>query len=79
MNLQFRLGTMARKVGDSLIVTIPHLIAKEWNLKPGDQLVVYLIDNQAVLVPLAYLGILGEPEMVKRLTRSLDSQLSSDR
>lgn len=73
MSLQFRLGTMARKVGDSLVVTIPHLIAKEWNLKPGDPMAIYLIDNQAVLVPLAYLGIIGEPEMVRRLTKTLDS------
>ena len=71
-----RIDSKARKVGDSLVMTVPHRVVKRWKLKENDRLVIYLLADQAILVPLAYLGEIGEPTLLRLLTRTPDSQSS---
>jgi hypothetical protein len=52
-----------------MTTTIPHQLCREWNLKPGDPVVTYQIDGLWVLVPLAYLGVIGEPKLVQHLSK----------
>ena len=51
----------------SLVTVIPWEIIKAWNLKKGDAIVTYQIDNLLVLTPLAHLGMTGEPRLVRHL------------
>lgn len=66
-----RRATKARLAGTSLISTIPWEIRKAWNLRVGDQLVNYQIEGVMLTVPLAYLGMIGEPRLVEVLTNFL--------
>ena len=73
MTLITRLDSKARKVGTSLVTTIPHGIVRAWSLRENDRLVIYQLDNQLLIVPLAYLGEIGEPALLRQLTGTLES------
>jgi antitoxin component of MazEF toxin-antitoxin module len=77
MKLITRIDSKARQVGTSLVTTIPWRVVAEWNLKENDRLVLYLLDSQLLIVPLAYLGVIGEPSLLRQLTQTLDSPLSA--
>lgn len=68
MRIELRIGSKARKVGNSMTTTIPKAIVDNWNLKEGDQTVIYQIEGMMVVCPLAYLGMVGEPKLVRLLT-----------
>ena len=73
MKLITRLDSKARRVGTSLVTTIPHGIVSAWNLRSNDRLVLYQLEGQLVVVPLAYLGEIGEPTLLRQLTGTLES------
>lgn len=70
MSIPFRIDSKARQVGNSLVTTLPYSLCQALNLKENDRLVLYQFDGILVVVPLAYLGVIGEPELIRRLTET---------
>ena len=63
-----------RKVGNSVILTLPHRMLHTWPAKAGDLLVIYQTMDALVVVPLEKLHREGSPQVlseVERLTRRL--------
>lgn len=51
----------------SLVTVVPWEIVTALNLRKGDPMVTYQLDGLMVLTPLAYLGEIGQPKLVKYL------------
>lgn len=72
-----RRDSKVRKVGTSLVTTIPAEYVHNLNLKPNDQLVVYQIREALLVVPLAWVLKIGEPTLVKMLEALAETSSSA--
>ena len=66
-----RWSRKAIRVGHSLAVTLPYDLAQAWGVTPGQELVMYQIDQALVVLPLQQVLKRGLP----RLVESLQTQL----
>ena len=63
----------------SLTVTIPHDVVKQWEVREGQEVVVYQLDGALLVIPLERLLTLGEPALLRPLTKILDLQSSKNK
>ena len=68
-----RLDTKVRKVGTSYVTTIPWQVRTFWNLKEGDRLIHYQLNEMLAIFPLAEIGINGQPKSLKKILECLPS------
>ena len=74
MEITLRQLQKVRKVGNSLILTLPKTSMDEMGIEQGDQLVIYQLREALVIVPFLPLTKRGAPpslQEVDRLTRRL--------
>ena len=67
MEITLRRLQKVRKVGNSLIITLPTQAAADLSLKEGDQLAVYQLDRALVIFPMADLPKSGAPRALARI------------
>jgi antitoxin component of MazEF toxin-antitoxin module len=66
-----RWSRKATRHGNSLFVSLPVDLTKEWSVSEGDNLIVYQLDRALVVIPLSRLLEEGEPELLKPLAKAL--------
>lgn len=62
-----RRDSKVRKVGTSLVTTIPADYVYSLNLKPNDQLVIYQVSEALLVVPLRFVLEKGAPNLLRLL------------